>query len=73
MSTSVIKGKNVDMGVIVKTAVIALVPLVKIPFSQMETTKGLIQYKDAILPVSEIPLWGQDELMTILSLQWDFL
>ena len=38
-------------GVIVKTAVIALVPLVKIPFSQVETSKGLIQYKDTILPI----------------------
>ena len=36
-------------------------------------TCGLNQYKDAILPVKEIPLWRYDDLTTVLSLQWDFL
>ena len=31
----------------------------------------LIQYKD-VLPVQEIPLWGWDGCMILLSPQWDF-
>ena len=38
-----------------------------------EPTGELIQYKDAILPVKEFPLWREDDLTRVLSPQWDFL
>ena len=34
------------------------VPILMLPVSiQFQETRALIQYKDAILPVKEIPLW----------------
>ena len=36
-------------------------------------TRALIQYKDVILPVKEIPLWRSDGHEIILSPQWEYL
>ena len=35
--------------------------------------RALIQYKDAVLPVKEIPLCRYDGRKIVLSPQWDFL
>ena len=36
-------------------------------------TRGLIQYKDVILPILEFPLWRSNHLKAILSPKWNFL
>ena len=41
--------------------------------SHNTNARALIQYKDVVLPVKEIPLWRYDGRKIVLSPQWDFL
>ena len=66
------QGKHIEVKTNLQTLKFLLTEYKVLRVSHIVNMRGLIQYEDVIFPVKEITLWRWDDLMTVLSPQWDF-